>query len=127
MIGSARTLFVWSGFLGTLAIVLWAVFSGTWIEAALLGGAAVAVAATAATMLLRRSVSPGSDPDVERPLSELSVATTCVAAALAAILLGLQFGVWLVEIGGGLLVLGVGGLIRERRAEPPARRMRERR
>ena len=125
MIGAARTLFLWSSFLAVLAIIVWAVFDGDWIEAALLATASVGVAATAMFMLTQRRRVPGSDVDVARPIPELSVATMWTAAAIAAILLGLQFGVWLVEIGGGMLVLGVAGLIREHRSAPrPVRRER---
>jgi hypothetical protein len=125
MIGGARTLLLWSSFLATLAIVLWAVFGGEWIEIALLAAAATGVALTATAMLVRRAAAPGSDPDVERPVPELSVTTAWTAAAVCAIVLGLQFGVWLVEIGCGMLVLGVLGLVREHRSAPRGTRRGE--
>jgi hypothetical protein len=118
MIGGARTLLLWSSFLAALALVLWAVFAGDWIEIALLGAAAAGVALTAALMLLGRGGAPGSDLDAERAVPELSVTTAWTAAAIGAIVLGLQFGVWLVEIGCGMLVLGVAGLVREHRSAP---------
>jgi hypothetical protein len=45
------------------------------------------------------------------------MASAVVGLALALMLLGAQLGVWLVLIGGGLLVAGLGGVTRELLAE----------
>lgn len=124
MSGGARTLALWGAFLGVQAIVLGTVFGGSWLELLLLPVASTGVFATAAVLLARRSRAPEADLDAARPVTEFSVATTFMALAIAAILLGLELGVWLVEVGCGMLVVAVAGLVRERRGERPARSTR---
>jgi uncharacterized membrane protein YidH (DUF202 family) len=71
----------------------------------------------AAVLWLRRGGAPEEDPDVARPVTEVSYASAAIGVAIAMIGLGTQFGVFLVEIGAGLLVFGAAGVIRELRAE----------
>lgn len=61
--------------------------------------------------------APEEDPDPERPVTDVSYASAAIGVAVAVIALGIQFGVFLVEIGAGLLVFGVAGVIRELRVE----------
>jgi hypothetical protein len=57
------------------------------------------------------------DPDDERLVTDVSIASASIGMALALMLLGLEFGPWLVLVGGGLLALGIAGVVRELRAE----------
>jgi hypothetical protein len=59
----------------------------------------------------------GQDPDTERLVTDVSLASALVGIALALMLLGLEFGPWLVLTGSGLLALGIAGVVRELRAE----------
>jgi uncharacterized iron-regulated membrane protein len=77
----------------------------------------VTCALTGIALWVRRRRAEDVDPDDERPVTEESVASAAIGVAVALILLGLKFGVFLVQIGAGLLVLGVAGVIRELRAE----------
>jgi hypothetical protein len=57
------------------------------------------------------------DPDAVRPVTDVSLASALVGASIALMLLGVRFGVWITEIGAGLLALGIAGVVRELRAE----------
>ena len=117
MKGGALVLLVWSLLLAVNTAVMAAVFNENPTSVWLLGGAAAATALVALGLWLRRRRAEGEDPDVERPVTEVSMASALVGTALALMLLGAQFGLWLVLIGGGLLLAGVGGVTRELRAE----------
>src|SRR4051812_5744506 len=81
------------------------------------GASVVACAVVGATLWLWRGHAPDEDPDMDRRVTETSVASVAIGIAVALIGLGTQFGVWLVEVGAGLLVFGVAGVIRELQAE----------
>jgi hypothetical protein len=85
-----------------------------WIEAAMLGGAAVAC--TLGGLVLWLLDSRGSDEERPRVLAGDSVATATLVAGLALVLLGAGFGLWLILIGVAVSALGFGGLVREGRA-----------
>jgi hypothetical protein len=51
-----------------------------------------------------------------RPSTDQSMTTVVLAVGIGIATLGLAIGWWLVAIGAGLMVLGVGGLIREQLA-----------
>ena len=72
--------------------------------------------AGAAAWLLRGRVE-AEDPDVERAVTDGSMASAAIGIAVALVALGLQFGVFLVAIGGGLFAFGVAGVVRERQTE----------
>jgi len=57
------------------------------------------------------------DPDELRLVTDVSFASALIGVAIALMVLSIQFGVWLLEVGGGLLALGVAGVVRELRAE----------
>ena len=61
--------------------------------------------------------APEEDPDSERLVTDVSYASALIGMALALMLLGLEFGPWLVFAGGGLLALGIAGVVSEVRAE----------
>jgi drug/metabolite transporter (DMT)-like permease len=115
--GGAVVLLFWAFLLAVNTVVMAAVFNENPTSVLLLGGAAAATALVALFLWLRRRRAAGEDPDPERPVTEVSMASALVGLALALMLLGAQFGVWLVLIGGGLLVAGLGGVTRELRAE----------
>jgi hypothetical protein len=87
-------------------------------SATLIASASVlACAVVGAALWLLRGRVPDEDPDVERPVTDVSIASAGIGIAIALIGLGTQFGVWLVEVGAGLLVFGIAGVIRELQAE----------
>jgi hypothetical protein len=117
---AAIVLLGWGIWLGAMTAVqaIFRVIKGPlgvrWIEAALLGGAALACL-LAGTVLWVLDARAG---DRERPrlLAEDSFATATLIAGLALALVGAGFGLWLVLIGAGVTVLGCGGLTREQLA-----------
>jgi hypothetical protein len=114
--GPAIALLAWAGMLAALAGMLW-IWVPELLVVALLGGAAIATAALGVLVALRR---PPRDGRIE-VVPDLSLATALVALAAAAMLLGAEAGVWLVLIGAGMLVFGMGALTRELAAERRAR------
>jgi hypothetical protein len=107
-------LLVWAGMLGVFVAIQF-VFSTNAYYWGLLGGAAAATAAIAGYYLLRPPMRP-----VEYA-PEVSYATVAVAAGGAIAVIGIPFGAWLYLPGLGLLVVGLGGVVRELRAERSAR------
>jgi hypothetical protein len=96
------------------------IFFGTSVSTpALLGGAgAFALVLASALAVTRRSVQVeggGTDPDG-------SPATVWLALSLALMMAGVALGLWLVFIGGGMALIGVGGVVRELRAQRAAGR-----
>jgi hypothetical protein len=82
-----------------------------WIEAAMLGGAALACFVGGLLIwALDARAGAGERP---RLVASDSVATATLVAGLALALLGAGFGLWLILIGAGLAALGLGGLMRE--------------
>jgi hypothetical protein len=107
-------LLVWAAMLAVFVAIQF-VFSTNAYYWGLLGGAAVATAAIAGFYLLRPPLRP-----VEY-VAEVSYATVAVAAGAAIAVIGIPFGAWLYLPGLGLLVVGLGGVMRELRAERTAR------
>jgi hypothetical protein len=118
VIAGGKAVLLWALYLAILWAAEWA-FGVPDAEAAwLLGAAALLCAATGAWVLWRgryRHVAPHGDTDA-RLEPDLSVASAWTAVAVATLMLSLVFGPWLAFTGAGMLALGVGGLIRERRA-----------
>lgn len=83
----------------------------------LLAGAAAGSALLGVAVFLRRRRAEHEDPDVERAATEVSLASALVGVSLPLMLLSVVYGVWILMIGGGLLLFGLGGVARERRAE----------
>jgi hypothetical protein len=110
---------LWGVFLSVLAGV-GAVFVDKGIEEpALLGGAAAFILVLAFLLAIsRRSVQVeggGTDPDG-------SPATVWLACSIGLTVLGAALGPWLAFIGGGMTIVGVGGVVRELRAQRAAGR-----
>jgi hypothetical protein len=115
--GGALVLCVWGLVLVVLAVLMATAFGENPTAVLLLGGAGAASVLLGAALWTFRGRVPGEDPDAERPVTDASMAAGLAGAALALMLLGTQYGAWLVLIGGGLLALGLGGIAREIRAE----------
>lgn len=110
---------VWGVFLTVLAGVGAAFFSKGVEEPALLGGAAAFIFVLAFLLAItRRSVQVeggGTDPDG-------SPATVWLACSIGLTVLGAALGPWLALIGGGMTIVGIGGVVRELRAQRAAER-----
>ncbi len=106
----------WAAMLGVAAAGL-AVWERHRWEALPLAAAAAAAAVLGAVLLAWRRRTAE-----RRLISDSSAASAVCAAGIALVLLGPAAGVWLSMIGGGLLLLGLGGILRETRAMRRARR-----
>jgi hypothetical protein len=104
--GAAAPLLAYAGLAAVLAAVLW-VWDDDPLPPALLTAAALAMGVTAG--LLARGAAAGE----LRAVPDLSAATALLGFAIPTLLVGLYLGLYLVLIGGGLIVLGLGGLVRE--------------
>ena len=122
MSSSALPLACYAALLGITAAVLW-VWSPYALPAALLTGGAVAIGLIALAVAVRdrraEAKAPGREA-AERPVPDYSVSILALAYALPTMLVGAYLGLYLILIGGGILLLGLGGLIREWRAERSA-------
>jgi hypothetical protein len=108
--------------IGTAAAVLW-VWSPDGMPAALLGGGAALMALVAAAVAVggRERGAPAV-----RPIPDYSFPVVAIAFALCTMLVGAYLGLYLILVGGGVMLLGVGGLLREARAERRALRRAQR-
>jgi hypothetical protein len=123
---SALPLACYAALLGITAAVLW-VWSPYALPSALLTGGAVAIAVIALAVAVRdraEARAPAIEA-AERPVPDYSVSILALAYALPTMLVGAYLGLYLILIGGGVLLLGLGGLIREWRAERRAVRRAE--
>ena len=119
MSSSAVPLSCYALLLGITSAVLWA-WSPYTLPAALLTGGAVAIALIALAVAVhdRRAEARAPGPGAaERPVPDYSVSILALAYALPTMLVGAYLGLYLILIGGGVQLLGLGGLIREGRAE----------
>ena len=115
-------LIAWGGLLLAFAAVLLGAFKQTVPELALLSGAGTASLLSGVVMAIvdqRRGPreTPGLQPGESLRLTELSMATVAVCVGIAMIAVGTAIGPWLELIGGGVVVVGLGGLVRELLAE----------
>lgn len=113
---------VWATVLLVIWIPSWAIWHPDSETTILLSIAIAATYAKAAVALARERRAPG--PGDRHPIAvvETTHATSLAGVAIVGLALGLEFGPWLLYVSGGLLVVAVGGLLREHRA---ARRMLE--
>ena len=118
MRAAAKPLLGYALLIGAAAAVQW-VWSPYRLPSALLGGAAVVMALVAAALAARGGGDREAGP---RPIPETSFAVVAIAFALCTMLVGAYLGLYLILVGGGVLLLGLGGLARERRAERRALR-----
>jgi hypothetical protein len=110
---------LWGVFLSVLTGVGAVFFDKGVEEPALLGGAAAFILVLAFLLAItRRSVQidgGGTDP-------EGSPATVWLACSVGLTVLGAALGPWLAFIGGGMTIVGIGGVVRELRAQRAAGR-----
>jgi hypothetical protein len=104
--GAPLVLLAWALLLAVHTTVLVAL-GGDTLEVALLGGAAAGVAVLALAVALRRR------DEAPRAVRDLSPPAALAAVAVAGLVVGSELGMWLLLISGGLLVLALGGLVRE--------------
>jgi hypothetical protein len=119
--GAAIVLAVWAALLGVLTAIQ-VIFPTHLVSGALLGGAAAATLVVGGLVFLGRRRAPEFDPDAERPVTELSLASGFTGLGVALLALSARFGVFLTAIAGGMIALGIGGIVRELRAERRLRR-----
>jgi hypothetical protein len=107
------------GLLGLL-LAATSVLLFAWDEQALayglLAGAAAASFVTAIVLQVVPRAAPEWDTDLVRPLPNESWAATSIGVGVSLIGTGVVFGFYLVLIGGGLVLAGIAGMFRERRA-----------
>jgi hypothetical protein len=106
---------LWLGVWTAVQLVfLHATFPERMIQWVMLGGASAAAIATGAAIWqfgrTRRM------PPTPQLITDESAATATLAVGVAMALLGASFGLFLLLIGGGIAVLGLAGLLRERLA-----------
>ena len=102
---------------GALLLALTAVelpFGPSAPELALLGGAGAACVLAGVIVLVAERRRPPSDVQV---LPDLSRSAVLIALGLTALLVGAEAGPWLMYLGGGLTLIGLGALVAERRGE----------
>jgi hypothetical protein len=117
---SAVPLAIYALLIGITSAVLW-VWTPYTLPPALLSGGAVLFALVALVVALRghrNEEKPGED----RPVPDLSFATVGIALGIINIVVGLYLGLYLILIGAAILGFGIGGTIREARAQRRARR-----
>jgi peptidoglycan biosynthesis protein MviN/MurJ (putative lipid II flippase) len=115
--GAGYTVMAWALLLFVINVPMPTIFHENRSATIIAAASVVACAVVGAALWLWRGRSPGEDPDLDRPVTESSLASAAIGVAIALIGLGTQFGVWLVEVGAGLLAFGVAGVIREVQAE----------
>jgi hypothetical protein len=101
--------------LGASALLLY-LMDGTPLTYGLLGGSAAASFLTAIVVHGAHGAAPESDPDTVRMVPATSWAAAGIGIGATLIATGVVFGIYLVMIGAALIVAGLGGLARERRA-----------
>ena len=108
---AALPLLAWAALLTVLTIVLWLWTSDELPPALFAGAAAISWTAGIVALFVRR---PRSAVHVA---PDLSLAGALLAFGVAALVLGALVGPWLVLIGAGIVLLALGGLAREWRAQ----------
>jgi hypothetical protein len=93
--------------MGALSLMLW-LWGGDRLFPALLTGAAVSMA-----LLALYIVAGGTRTIESRRLADSSLPTVVLVFGLAMMLNGLEFGLWLILIGGEVAVFGLVLLVRE--------------
>ncbi len=110
----AVVLLGWGALLG-LATAVQTPYHPTTIEFTLLGAASAATLLAGLVIWRLDARSRREQAGDWRAVTEESFATLATVAGFALVLLGGGFGLWLTLIGAGVLALGLGGLLRERR------------
>jgi hypothetical protein len=107
---------LWGVYLAVLSGVLIVIFGYTDpAEPALLAGTAGVVLVFGLLVALRRLGRV--DRGEPHALPDLSPPMPWIAVAILFLLLGVELGLWLALIGAGMLAIGIGGVVREQRAQ----------
>ena len=117
MRGVSHTVFAFALLLFVINVPMPTIFHENRSTTIIVSAAVLLCALIAAAIWAFRSRAPDWDPDVERPVTDVSYASVAIGIAVALVGLGIQFGVFLVEIGAGLFAFGVAGVVRELHAE----------
>jgi hypothetical protein len=112
-------LFVWAALLAVNTAVM-PIFHPTFTSIALLGGASVATAVTGFVLLLLSRRVPQDEVREPLAVTELSVASAWTGLGVALLALSARFGVFLAVVAGGMILFGLGGIVRELRAQARA-------
>jgi hypothetical protein len=120
--GAARVLLAWALLNALILVPMPTIFNENPTPAITYGAACLACAIVGVACWLWPRAE-GEDPDGERLVTDVSMASALIGIAIALMMLGIQFGIWITEVGAGLLALGIAGVVREVRAE---RRLRAR-
>jgi hypothetical protein len=120
VIGAGKAYLLWALYLAILWGATWAFGTPDRETVILLAAASVLCALTGlfAYVRGRRGVAPEGDTD-PRHDPDLSLATAWTAVSAALLLLSAAYGPWLALTAGGMLIVGIAGLIRERRSARP--------
>jgi hypothetical protein len=110
----------WAIYLAVLTIILW-IWWGHPLSLEELGGAAVVTALIAIVFTLAHRRGPVGDEPYEvgerRVLPDISFGAALIGIALSGMLYGAEFGLFLVLICGGLLIVGLAQVLIELRDE----------
>jgi hypothetical protein len=115
--GAALTLFAWAAINAVILVPMPTIFHENAVPTLSYVAAVAGTAAVGAVCWVWQRRAPAEDPDAVRLVTDVSFASALAGAAVALMLLGVAFGVWITQIGAGLFVLGVAGVVRELRAE----------
>lgn len=110
---------LWTFYLLALYTIFAAVFGADLVPFLICVGAVATMALiTLAAALVRRRRARREESDAEpRALPDLSFATPTVVVGLALAAAGAEIGPWAAYVGAGIVSIGVGGLVREYRAQ----------
>ena len=88
-------------------------------ELGLLGGAGAFWVIVGGAFLVaeRRADARGEPPGGASPLPDASAPAALLALGLAVLVVGWELGPWAMYLGGGIVVIALGSLVRERRAQ----------
>lgn len=112
---------VWAVMLAGLTAGLWA-WTAEPVAVLSLGGAALMTAIIAAYLALRPRPAAGETGEEVRVSPDSSYSALIVGVALANLVMGFEFGPWLVLASAALLLVGLGGYLNERRSARRASR-----
>lgn len=106
----------WGLVLTVLWVLVWTVFVPNWEAVMLLAMAAGVTMLKAVWALHRERRRPAPADDEPQAFHQTSHGTALAGVAIVGLALGLEFGPWLLYLSAGLLLVALGGLVRENRA-----------
>lgn len=126
MRGGAIPLLVWGSLIALLLALCW-VWTGDTIQVASFGFTVVTVIGWVVVLTLRRprqALRRGPPEPLQEPeaVPSASFGSVLLAVGAASAVFGLAFGHFLIYFGAGVMVVALGAIVREHRAERRARR-----